>query len=431
MRCRTRCALVGVLLLVGLPLTAEESPSLPQPLSLDDALALARDDIASVELARARRDARTAELAAIESISSVRLDAVARLRWSDPLDAAVDLGHGANRPRILLSRRLVDCGYIEALETMAGLAADSSQWRYLQAHQQARLEIMRRFFDVLLADLRYARDNEAMAVAFVYADQARDRHALQRLSEIELLRFEAEYQSVLSKRMRSRARQRAMRSRLAIAMGRPNQLAVELVRPAAPDVESPPPDYEMLLSEVLRSNPVLRALRAEAEAAGVGVAAVRRCFDGVGSGGLDGQTLNSETKLVQPLGAALEIEVPVLTDGIYDALLAAARAARRETGARVACAERKLRQEVLDLWLHLETLRIELSGLKVRSDYRELYLDRSRALFELEVEADLGDAMVEISALDFDVAQAEFGWIVAQARLAALAGRLFQEEQSE
>ena len=421
----------GALMLATLPLAAQESLPLPQPLSLADALALARSEVAAIELAQAQHDARAAELASVESISGVRLDAVARLRWIEPSDSADDPDHNDSRARIALSKRLFDFGYSEALETAAHRTGDSSQWRLLEARQQARLEIMQRFLDVLLADLRYTRDNEAMAVAFVDADQARDRHALQRLSEIELLRFESEYQSALQKRMQSQALQRATRSRLAIAMGRPDQLATELVRPSTPEVTQPRPAYQTLLDEVLQGNPVLRALRAEVAAARAQVAAARRRFGPVLSGELDAQATRRETNHNHPLGAALVLEVPILTGGARAAGVAAARASLRESSARLAGTEQALRQEVLDLWLHLDTLQIELSGLKVRSDYREIYLDRSRALYELEVETDLGDAMVEISALDVDVAQAEFGWIMTQARLAALAGRLLPEEQSE
>ena len=88
-------------------------------------------------------------------------------------------------------------------------------------------------------------------------------------------------------------------------------------------------------------------------------------------------------------------------------------------------------QQVLDLRLRLDSLRVEIEGLKVRGDYRELYLDRSRALYELEVKTDLGDAMTEISALRLDTAFAEFEWMTTQAELAAMAGRLFTEDQTQ
>ncbi|MGB5493168.1 MAG: TolC family protein, partial [Sedimenticolaceae bacterium] len=111
--------------------------------------------------------------------------------------------------------------------------------------------------------------------------------------------------------------------------------------------------------------------------------------------------------------------------------VAAARAELRRSSAALTAAEYGLRQQVLELWLRLGNLRTRLNGLKVRGDYRELYLDRSRALYELEVKTDLGDAMTEISAVELDLAQAEFDWIMTQARLDALAGRLLPEEQAK
>ena len=66
----------------------------------------------------------------------------------------------------------------------------------------------------------------------------------------------------------------------------------------------------------------------------------------------------------------------------------------------------------------------------MRGDYRELYLDRSRALYELEVKTDLGDAMTEITAVNLDRARAEFAWLMTLAELDALRGRLIPEGET-
>ena len=129
-----------------------------------------------------------------------------------------------------------------------------------------------------------------------------------------------------------------------------------------------------------------------------------------------------------PLGAGLVLEVPLLTGGARDAAVAEAWAELRSNQAQLAATEHALRQQVLNLWLRLGNLQKKLEALKVRGDYRELYLDRSRALYELEVKTDLGDAMTEISAVRLDIAHAEFEWMMAQAELAALAGRLLHGE---
>ena len=195
-----------------------------------------------------------------------------------------------------------------------------------------------------------------------------------------------------------------------------------------PDTSVELPEYEALMVEVLQYNPAIKALRADLEAARASVAAARNGHGPVLSGELEAAVYNRSTSSTHPLGAALVLEVPLLTGGAKDADVAAARAKLRHRRAELATLEQALRQEVLDLRLRLDNLRTELAGLQVRSDYRELYLDRSRALYELEVKTDLGDAMTEITAVSLDRARAEFEWIMTQASLDALRGRLLPEE---
>jgi len=428
-RMRWRFAACGML--ISLSVVAAEDQPLPEPLSLADALALARTDLPTIELAEAQREASAAALAEAQSISGVRLDFEGRLRAIEPSDFSVNRNRNDSSARLALTKRLYDFGYSDAREQAAQLADDGSDWRYLDARQKAHLKIMRSFLDVILADLQFARDNEAMAGAYIAADRARDRHELKRLSDVDLMQLEADYQEARYQRMQSLAMQRAARAGLAIAMGRPNDLAPNLIRPASPDTAAPLPDYETWLTEVLQHNPGLKALRAEVDAARAEVEAARKTFGPVISGELEAQDYNRETNTTNPLGATLILEVPLLTGGAKDAAIAKARAALRSSSARLAAAEHALRQEVLELWLGLENLRLHLEGLKVRGDYRELYLDRSRALYELEVKADLGDAMTEISAVRLEVARAEFDWMMTRARLEALAGRLLPEEPTK
>ncbi len=58
----------------------------------------------------------------------------------------------------------------------------------------------------------------------------------------------------------------------------------------------------------------------------------------------------------------------------------------------------------------------------MRQNYRDLYLDRSRALYELEVRTDLGDAMARSTEAQWLAAQADYRLLLAWARLDALTG---------
>ncbi|MEN8128730.1 MAG: hypothetical protein ABFS45_00765, partial [Pseudomonadota bacterium] len=73
--------------------------------------------------------------------------------------------------------------------------------RYTFDLYRHRLEIMRLFFDVILADLEYTRDNEAMAIAFVEADRAGDQNELGQVSDVDLLAKEDAYQARRIKRL--------------------------------------------------------------------------------------------------------------------------------------------------------------------------------------------------------------------------------------
>ena len=111
--------------------------------------------------------------------------------------------------------------------------------------------------------------------------------------------------------------------------------------------------------------------------------------------------------------------------------MAKARADLQARRAELQATELKVRQAVLENRLALEDLKARMTQVKTLGDYRELYLDRSRALYELEVHTDLGDAMVQMSVVRLERAKVEFDWRLARARLAALTGRLIEDKTQE
>jgi hypothetical protein len=59
-----------------------------------------------------------------------------------------------------------------------------------------------------------------------------------------------------------------------------------------------------------------------------------------------------------------------------------------------------------------------------RLAFRDLYLERQRALYEMELQVNLGDAMVKLTEAQWHAARVEFDIVLARARLDALLGRL-------
>jgi hypothetical protein len=207
-------------------------------------------------------------------------------------------------------------------------------WHLLTPSQQTRLEVLRRYLDVMEADLAAALSDEAMAVAYVELDRARNREELGQFSPVAVAELEVAYQRIREDRYQAQARQRASRARLAIAMGRPGELASEVSDPGLPALPLQIEDIEQLTVEGMSGNAVLQDWRKRLE------------------------TEPSADPVLQQL-------------------------------------ELHLQEGLLDLWLRYPVLRAALDTDDAEAFYRDLSLDRSRTLYELEVKADLGDAMTE------------------------------------
>lgn len=218
-----------------------------------------------------------------------------------------------------------------------------------------RLEIMQRYFDVLLADLSYMRDNEAMAVGYIQYDRAEARRGLGQFSPLAVAELEAAYQLIRRQRAASDAARRVTRSLLAQAVGTPEQLPKTLVEPP-PAVGAEPPALDAFVAAALANNPKVAAL-----------------------GGAD---LNRS------------------------ALVAMA-----------------VRQRGLELMERLELLDVAAEQTRIAADWRDLKLDQSRTLYEMEATADLGYSMSQQTKARRDETMVALCRQLTLAELDALRGR--------
>ncbi len=420
--------LLGAVLALHTAAAAEGPVPLPSPLTLEQALAFAEAAHPDLELARARLElARAARLeAAARRAARVYLD----LRPQTVQPAADGDGWvNDSLARLVLSKPLTDFGRTRALEKAAAAEQAAREQAFLDARQARRLEIMARFFDVLLADLRYSVDNEEMAFRYVRFDDLREHHALGRVSDVTLMEAENLYREALIRRTESEKRQTAARARLAAALNRPGKLPRDLVRPDLTAYERKIPEYQMLFEQARRANPWLAQLRQETEAARAVLVAERARRR---------PTLDVEFEVAEyertfasrnDLRAGINLRVPIYQGGADTAAIARAQAVLEEREARLAKAEYDLSNTVLDLVQELETLKVRREAAHRRIAWRDLSLDRARALYEMEVRTDLGDALVRLTEAQYQAAQAEFEWALVWARIDALTGRLVQSHE--
>jgi outer membrane protein TolC len=323
---------------------------------------------------------------------------------------------------VFARKRLYDFGHTRALEAAATTSTEGEQWRVGAETLRHRIAIMQAFFDVLLADLEFARDNEAMAVAYVQADRSRDRNELGQLSNSELLREETHYQEFRMRSNRSQARQRSTRALLAQLLDSPEQLPSSLLPPDLAANDRPLPEYEQLVAATLAANPTTLSLRADLEAARLQVRAQRTDSRPVLSGALLAAANERSVGSRNPLEAELRLEIPLYDGNRVNAGVARAQADVYRLMAELRQHEYDLRQRVLEIWLDIQTLLAQREQVEVFTQSRLLDFDRAQAEYEMELKTDFGDALVGQSEAALLRAQTEYNLALDWARLAALTG---------
>jgi len=88
--------------------------------------------------------------------------------------------------------------------------------------------------------------------------------------------------------------------------------------------------------------------------------------------------------------------------------------------AELFAAEFAVREEVLGLLTDLQVGRSEIAAAKAQQTYRGYYQDRSRAMYEMEMQTDFGDAQAAAAEAMLEMSQVEFQQALLWVRLDAL-----------
>ena len=176
--------------------------------------------------------------------------------------------------------------------------------------------------------------------------------------------------------------------------------------------------------ETSEKNPQLSALRAKLAAAKNNIDYARASDNPVLSAGVNAYEHERVTSSSNNWEANITLDIPLWSGNKVDAAVAKAKAESYKIEAQLAQQELAIQQRVLELWLNLETLKVKHEEMQVAMNYAELDLDKTRALYELEVTSDLGYTMVRFSEAERKLVQTKFEIALAWAELDALSGKL-------
>lgn len=412
---------MSLILLSLLGIASAQADNLPEPLDLTSALSTVNTSHPVVLRERARRDSLLAAQRADQSSNGWSATLEAQAKYIEP-PANSALNNNDSNASISLDKVLYDFNQLSYSDAAWNYQLNAQQWREREAIGTEKLRVARLFFDVTLSDLRFAVANEAMASAFVGLDKTQERHALGQVSDIDLLAAEDAYQKVRLQRYRAERAQRSSRALLAEAMNRPTQLPTNVVRHDLPGNETPLPDFDILIEQAMSHNAEILALTQEIKASEIRKLAFGAERHPTISANLSANHYEQAFGSRTPFEASVTLSVPLLDGGSADARVAQEQAKASDTQAQLTLAKHRLRERILSTWQTIETLLAQREQARVGIDYRDLYFDRSRALYELDIATDFGDAMVEQSAAILFQTQTEYDLALAWMQLAQLLG---------
>ncbi|HSJ80872.1 MAG TPA: TolC family protein [Thiobacillus sp.] len=328
-----------------------------------------------------------------------------------------------NLGRIVARKPLLDFGRTGQAVAAADQEIAARQADLLSIESQRRIDIMARYFDVLLADQQYVADNEFMTVAYLDWDKARERFELGVGNQPDLLRLEASYQDWRERRNASLQRTRSTRQKLAHAMYRPGKLPVTLAEPVLQDNARPVPEFDSLLAWMMQKNPRVQAMQALLAASDSRLGAIRAERNPTLDAEVFGAGFSRESTTRDELSAGLVFNIPLYQGGRVDARVARELAQKERRAAELEKLKLDLSDSLLATLQEIEWLRGSgIAAADKQVEYRDWALERARAEYELELKTNLGSSMAETQAAQLRRKQMEYRLALALARLEALSG---------
>jgi outer membrane protein TolC len=423
---RGRRAWLGTSLCALICITAHAAPPasepLPDPLTLDYALSLAATPDSTVQAAQADVALAQAQQQDAAADTGVQAALQGRAFKMEPSSVAIDQGHDDSSISLVVRKPLFDFGRSRAGEGAAQAELQGSEMRLLNAQQQRRLNIMARYFDVLLAELAVTRDDAALALADRVLKSAVAREQLGQISRIDRGAAEDKFLAAKRQQLASAASLRTARTVLADTLNKPGQLPATLSAPQYTVLDRPVPPLEALLDKAQTNNPLLLAQRARVDAALQRVQAARAQRLPVLNGELAASDYTRQTDERDAWHAGVTLEVPLYTGGRTQAAIAARHAELQRDEAEYAQARQSLTQALQTTLDDIATLQVQREQARVQLEYRSLALERSKGLHGNAQDNDVDADRSQVAAARLFRAQTDYQLALSWAHLDALLG---------
>ncbi len=316
---------------------------------------------------------------------------------------------GDSRAELHLSKLLWDFGQSQPEKLAAQQGTEAAEMAIATNARLQRIEVMRRFFDVLLADYAYTVKDETMTLSYLAYSRADDKkQRYDSVSELEVLEKHSDYLRKLVIRNKARQRQRRSRLELGLAMGWPDAKPNQLIEPSLLPLKRPFPAFDQLVAMVSDSHPKLAQLNKQMQSEQSLGQSVSNASKPTLNLDLYAAEFERNYTSKDQARAALRLEWPLLPKQSASEREIVVNDKIAELKAQILELQYQIRREVLSWVQRLESLQQREQHSDVEIEYRERALDKSRLLYELEVRTEIGKAQTQMAAALYEQAKIKF-----------------------
>ncbi len=400
---------------------------LPEPLTLTDALLLGATAHPELMMAESEVNAAKIKLRKVDASYGFNVFLELQPRLSSPSASDETDFEDDSRYGLVVKKRMTDFGRTESRKKAARSDVASNEARFVVQRDRHMLGIMRSFFAVILADHAYQALNERLAIDyFRYSRMAERRDRFEQYSDLEVAEQEVAYRKAYVARQRADLERRQRRHVLALRLGRPGELSSELTMPDLSVYQDREiPEYKDIVEEIIANSFILNALRASVASAQAKVAVAEKLNSPILSADFEAREYHDNSLSSRDrYRLNLKLMMPLFNGTrTRDSEVALAENSLAQQQAELLAAEYVVREDVMTVISNLQVNRAAALAAEADETYRGYYQDRSRAMYEMEMRSDLGDAQAAVAEALLEVTRVDFERALLWAEMDVLLAR--------
>ena len=397
--------------------------TLPTPLSLNDVLSWADNESFAQKQQQLELQVQTLELSNTQDGYNTKASLDLALGSRAEYDQGLNNSHGFIRlSKVLYDQSLEISGHAQRMQL------DNTKMHNQQIQHDRDIALMRGFFDVVLADMGFETVLERLANAAVKQNRVQEDYDLQAASEVELLERQTQTQALVVDRIQAESKQISTRAKLAQLLNLDyEQRPDDVLRPDLKYLfKQELPGFEIFQTKLVTHNPKLKQL--QHSLSGI-QQQISQENDNLGlvlssNARLGEQAYQRDKNGQWRLG--INLSMPLGGDDKKRQKIAKLKLKSQQQTLAIEQHQQSLLSQALDYHQTLRALRQVHKALMVELDYRDLFLERARANYEMGLKSGIGNAMTNYTDTEHKLAQNEFDYLLTLKQLYFLVGENYE-----